>query len=95
MKLNQQLIIETTVVVSIFNLRITSMLVFVFVSGFDPFDRLNSDSNMDPLSVTMTQTSAFMQESNLPPTPPPPPAISVVTFRWDDKIKDNKGGPDR
>ncbi|XP_070853143.1 phospholipid-transporting ATPase ID isoform X9 [Drosophila suzukii] len=48
--------------------------------GFDPFDRLNSDSNMDPLSVTMTQTSAFMQESNLPPTPPPPPAISVVTF---------------
>ncbi|XP_070853142.1 phospholipid-transporting ATPase ID isoform X8 [Drosophila suzukii] len=62
--------------------------------GFDPFDRLNSDSNMDPLSVTMTQTSAFMQESNLPPTPPPPPAISVVTFRWDDKIKDNKGGPD-
>ncbi|XP_037711447.1 phospholipid-transporting ATPase ID isoform X7 [Drosophila subpulchrella] len=62
--------------------------------GFDPFDRLNSDSNMDPLSVTMTQTSAFMQESNLPPTPPPPPAISVVTFRWDDKTKDNKGGPD-
>ncbi|XP_043949221.1 phospholipid-transporting ATPase ID isoform X6 [Drosophila biarmipes] len=62
--------------------------------GFDPFDRLNSDSNMDPLSVTMTQTSAFMQETNLPPTPPPPPAISVVTFRWDDKIKDNKGGPD-
>ncbi|XP_070072783.1 phospholipid-transporting ATPase ID isoform X4 [Drosophila takahashii] len=62
--------------------------------GFDAFDRLNSDSNMDPLSVTMTQTSAFMQESNLPPTPPPPPAISVVTFRWDDKIKDNKGGPD-
>lgn len=56
---------------------------------------MNSDMNMDPLSVTMTQTSAFMQESNLPPTPPPPPAISVVTFRWDDKIKDNKGGPDR
>ncbi|EDX13275.1 GD20604 [Drosophila simulans] len=63
--------------------------------GFDPFDRLNSDSNMDPLSVTMTQTSAFMQETNLPPTPPPPPAISVVTFRWDEKNKDNKGGPDR
>ncbi|XP_033163693.1 phospholipid-transporting ATPase ID isoform X8 [Drosophila mauritiana] len=62
--------------------------------GFDPFDRLNSDSNMDPLSVTMTQTSAFMQETNLPPTPPPPPAISVVTFRWDEKNKDNKGGPD-
>ncbi|XP_039491592.1 phospholipid-transporting ATPase ID isoform X4 [Drosophila santomea] len=62
--------------------------------GFDAFDRLNSDSNMDPLSVTMTQTSAFMQETNLPPTPPPPPAISVVTFRWDEKNKDNKGGPD-
>ncbi|XP_017041128.1 phospholipid-transporting ATPase ID isoform X5 [Drosophila ficusphila] len=62
--------------------------------GMDPFDRMNSDSNMDPMSVTMTQTSAFMQETNLPPTPPPPPAISVVTFRWDDKIKDNKGGPD-
>lgn len=50
---------------------------------------------MDPLSVTMTQTSAFMQETNLPPTPPPPPAISVVTFRWDEKNKDNKGGLDR
>ncbi|XP_044312849.1 phospholipid-transporting ATPase ID isoform X10 [Drosophila rhopaloa] len=62
--------------------------------GIDPLDHFNSDSNMDPLSVTMTQTSAFMQETNLPPTPPPPPAISVVTFRWDDKIKDNKGGPD-
>ncbi|KAH8361930.1 hypothetical protein KR200_008851 [Drosophila serrata] len=62
--------------------------------GIESFDRMNSDMNMDPLSVTMTQTSAFMQESNLPPTPPPPPAISVVTFRWDDKIKDNKGGPD-
>ncbi|KAH8288513.1 hypothetical protein KR054_004161 [Drosophila jambulina] len=62
--------------------------------GIEGFDRMNSDMNMDPLSVTMTQTSAFMQESNLPPTPPPPPAISVVTFRWDDKIKDNKGGPD-
>ncbi|BFF89898.1 probable phospholipid-transporting ATPase IM [Drosophila madeirensis] len=54
----------------------------------------NSDSNMDPLSVTMTQTSVFMHESSAPPTPPPPPAISVVTFRWDDKNKDNKGGPD-
>ncbi|XP_022213423.2 phospholipid-transporting ATPase ID isoform X2 [Drosophila obscura] len=54
----------------------------------------NSDSNMDPLSVTMTQTSVFMHESSTPPTPPPPPAISVVTFRWDDKNKDNKGGPD-
>ncbi|XP_017030717.1 phospholipid-transporting ATPase ID isoform X10 [Drosophila kikkawai] len=62
--------------------------------GIEGFDRMNSDMSMDPLSVTMTQTSAFMQESNLPPTPPPPPAISVVTFRWDDKIKDNKGGPD-
>ncbi|XP_026835579.1 phospholipid-transporting ATPase ID isoform X3 [Drosophila erecta] len=62
--------------------------------GFEALDRLNSDSNMDPLSVTMTQTSAFMQETNLPPTPPPPPAISVVTFRWDEKNKDNKGGPD-
>ncbi|XP_022213430.2 probable phospholipid-transporting ATPase IM isoform X9 [Drosophila obscura] len=40
----------------------------------------NSDSNMDPLSVTMTQTSVFMHESSTPPTPPPPPAISVVTF---------------
>ncbi|XP_034131761.1 phospholipid-transporting ATPase ID isoform X4 [Drosophila guanche] len=40
----------------------------------------NSDSNMDPLSVTMTQTSVFMHESSAPPTPPPPPAISVVTF---------------
>ncbi|XP_017142791.1 phospholipid-transporting ATPase ID isoform X9 [Drosophila miranda] len=40
----------------------------------------NSDSNMDPLSVTMTQTSVFMHESSSPPTPPPPPAISVVTF---------------
>ncbi|XP_033236457.1 phospholipid-transporting ATPase ID isoform X9 [Drosophila pseudoobscura] len=40
----------------------------------------NSDSNMDPLSVTMTQTSVFMHESSNPPTPPPPPAISVVTF---------------
>ncbi|XP_044312842.1 phospholipid-transporting ATPase ID isoform X3 [Drosophila rhopaloa] len=48
--------------------------------GIDPLDHFNSDSNMDPLSVTMTQTSAFMQETNLPPTPPPPPAISVVTF---------------
>ncbi|XP_015037938.2 phospholipid-transporting ATPase ID isoform X4 [Drosophila pseudoobscura] len=54
----------------------------------------NSDSNMDPLSVTMTQTSVFMHESSNPPTPPPPPAISVVTFRWDDKNKDKKGGPD-
>ncbi|XP_017142790.1 phospholipid-transporting ATPase ID isoform X8 [Drosophila miranda] len=54
----------------------------------------NSDSNMDPLSVTMTQTSVFMHESSSPPTPPPPPAISVVTFRWDDKNKDKKGGPD-
>ncbi|XP_017076835.2 LOW QUALITY PROTEIN: phospholipid-transporting ATPase ID [Drosophila eugracilis] len=62
--------------------------------GFDAFDRFNGDNNMDPLSMTMTQTSAFMQETNLPPTPPQPPAISVVTFRWDDKIKDNKGGPD-
>ncbi|XP_017111181.1 phospholipid-transporting ATPase ID isoform X7 [Drosophila elegans] len=62
--------------------------------GIDGFDQFNSDSNMDPVSVTMTHTSDFMQETNLPPTPPPPPAISVVTFRWDDKIKDNKGGPD-
>ncbi|XP_032576598.1 phospholipid-transporting ATPase ID isoform X3 [Drosophila sechellia] len=64
--------------------------------GFDPFDRLNSDSNMDPLSVTMTQTSAFMQETNLPPTPPPPPAISVVTFsaECNDLFGDEKGSED-
>ncbi|KAH8280086.1 hypothetical protein KR018_005067 [Drosophila ironensis] len=62
--------------------------------GTEALDRLDSGGNMDPLSVTMTQTSAFMQDSHLAPTPPPPPAISVVTFRWDDKIKDNKGGPD-
>jgi len=37
--------------VSIFNIRITNIF-FCFFSGFDPFDRLNSDSNMDPLSVT-------------------------------------------
>ncbi|XP_043653684.1 probable phospholipid-transporting ATPase IM isoform X2 [Drosophila teissieri] len=64
--------------------------------GFDAFDRLNSDSNMDPLSVTMTQTSAFMQETNLPPTPPPPPAISVVTFsaECNDLFGDEKGSED-
>ncbi|XP_039231289.1 phospholipid-transporting ATPase ID isoform X9 [Drosophila yakuba] len=64
--------------------------------GFDAFDRLNSDSNMDPLSVTMTQTSAFMQETNLPPTPPPPPAISVVTFsaECNDLFGDEKGSDD-
>nr|NP_001287296.1 ATPase 8B, isoform I [Drosophila melanogaster]AHN57295.1 ATPase 8B, isoform I [Drosophila melanogaster] len=64
--------------------------------GFDPFDRLNSDSNMDPLSVTMTQTSAFMQETNLPPTPPPPPAISVVTFsaECNNLFGDEKGSED-
>ncbi|XP_068154378.1 phospholipid-transporting ATPase ID isoform X6 [Drosophila tropicalis] len=63
----------------------------------EALNHLNSGSQMDPLSVTMTQTSAFMQETSSTPTPPPqipPPAISVVTFRWDDKIKDNKGGPD-
>ncbi|EDW81882.2 uncharacterized protein Dwil_GK25424 [Drosophila willistoni] len=63
----------------------------------EALNHLNSGSQMDPLSVTMTQTSAFMQETSNTPTPPPqipPPAISVVTFRWDDKIKDNKGGPD-
>ncbi|KAH8268546.1 hypothetical protein KR026_008519 [Drosophila bipectinata] len=62
--------------------------------GSEGLERLNSDSTIDPMSVAITQTSAFMQDTNLPPTPPPPPAISVVTFRWDDKIKDNKGGPD-
>ncbi|XP_044570233.1 probable phospholipid-transporting ATPase IM isoform X10 [Drosophila ananassae] len=62
--------------------------------GSEGLERLNSESTIDPMSAAITQTSAFMQETNLPPTPPPPPAISVVTFRWDDKIKDNKGGPD-
>ncbi|EDV92358.1 phospholipid-transporting ATPase ID [Drosophila grimshawi] len=58
-------------------------------------DNYNGESGMDPLSVTMTQTSAFMQDSNGSIISQPPPAISVVTFRWDAKIKDNKGGPDR
>ncbi|XP_026835572.1 phospholipid-transporting ATPase ID isoform X2 [Drosophila erecta] len=64
--------------------------------GFEALDRLNSDSNMDPLSVTMTQTSAFMQETNLPPTPPPPPAISVVTFsaECNDLFGDDKRSED-
>ncbi|XP_032594915.1 probable phospholipid-transporting ATPase IM isoform X5 [Drosophila grimshawi] len=57
-------------------------------------DNYNGESGMDPLSVTMTQTSAFMQDSNGSIISQPPPAISVVTFRWDAKIKDNKGGPD-
>lgn len=57
-------------------------------------NHFNSDSSMDPMSVAMTQTSAFMQDAN-GSTMPPPPAISVVTFRWDAKIEDNKGGPDR
>nr|XP_017030715.1 phospholipid-transporting ATPase ID isoform X4 [Drosophila kikkawai] len=66
--------------------------------GIEGFDRMNSDMSMDPLSVTMTQTSAFMQESNLPPTPPPPPAISVVTFSaecnnlFGDEKKSEDGG---
>ncbi|XP_023034835.1 phospholipid-transporting ATPase ID isoform X4 [Drosophila willistoni] len=49
----------------------------------EALNHLNSGSQMDPLSVTMTQTSAFMQETSNTPTPPPqipPPAISVVTF---------------
>ncbi|KAM8720515.1 hypothetical protein ACLKA7_006541 [Drosophila subpalustris] len=62
--------------------------------GTEAMNQLNSESSMDPLSVTMTQTSAFMQDINGSPMPQPPPAISVVTFRWDAKIKDNKGGPD-
>ncbi|XP_043864365.1 phospholipid-transporting ATPase ID isoform X7 [Drosophila mojavensis] len=61
--------------------------------GTEAMNHFNSDSSMDPMSVAMTQTSAFMQDAN-GSTMPPPPAISVVTFRWDAKIKDNKGGPD-
>ncbi|XP_030246128.1 phospholipid-transporting ATPase ID isoform X2 [Drosophila navojoa] len=61
--------------------------------GTEAMNNFNSDSSMDPMSVAMTQTSAFMQDAN-GSTMPPPPAISVVTFRWDAKIKDNKGGPD-
>ncbi|XP_030081762.1 phospholipid-transporting ATPase ID isoform X7 [Drosophila hydei] len=62
--------------------------------GTEARNHFNSDSSMDPMSVAMTQTSAFMQDANGSTIPPPPPAISVVTFRWDAKIKDNKGGPD-
>ncbi|XP_034487258.1 probable phospholipid-transporting ATPase IM [Drosophila innubila] len=62
--------------------------------GTESMNQLNSESSMDPMSVTMTQTSAFMQDINGSPMPQPPPAISVVTFRWDAKIKENKGGPD-
>ncbi|KAH8275921.1 hypothetical protein KR044_012849, partial [Drosophila immigrans] len=62
--------------------------------GTEAMNQLNSESSMDPMNVTMTQTSAFMQDTNGSPMPQPPPAISVVTFRWDAKIKDNKGGPD-
>ncbi|XP_017869349.1 PREDICTED: phospholipid-transporting ATPase ID isoform X4 [Drosophila arizonae] len=61
--------------------------------GTEAMNHFNSDSSMDPMSVAMTQTSAFMQDAN-GSTMPPPPAISVVTFRWDAKIQDNKGGPD-
>ncbi|XP_032594917.1 phospholipid-transporting ATPase ID isoform X7 [Drosophila grimshawi] len=43
-------------------------------------DNYNGESGMDPLSVTMTQTSAFMQDSNGSIISQPPPAISVVTF---------------
>ncbi|XP_051857820.1 phospholipid-transporting ATPase ID isoform X4 [Drosophila albomicans] len=62
--------------------------------GTEAMNQLHSESSMDPMNVTMTQTSAFMQDTNGSPIPQPPPAISVVTFRWDAKIKDNKGGPD-
>ncbi|KAH8416427.1 hypothetical protein KR222_003200 [Zaprionus bogoriensis] len=62
--------------------------------GTEAMNQLHSDSSMDPMSVTMTQTSAFMQDISGSPVTQPPPAISVVTFRWDAKIKDNKGGPD-
>ncbi|KAH8387683.1 hypothetical protein KR093_008802, partial [Drosophila rubida] len=62
--------------------------------GTEAMNQLHSESSMDPMNVTMTQTSAFMQDTNGSPLPQPPPAISVVTFRWDAKIKDNKGGPD-
>ncbi|XP_030386581.1 phospholipid-transporting ATPase ID isoform X2 [Scaptodrosophila lebanonensis] len=48
--------------------------------GSEAFNHLSSANNLDPLSVTMTQTSAFMQDSNSAPISPPPPAISVVTF---------------
>ncbi|XP_030564810.1 phospholipid-transporting ATPase ID isoform X5 [Drosophila novamexicana] len=62
--------------------------------GSEALNHYNSDSSMDPMGVAMTQTSAFMQDPNGSTIPQPPPAISVVTFRWDAKIKDNKGGPD-
>ncbi|XP_064556084.1 probable phospholipid-transporting ATPase IM isoform X2 [Drosophila montana] len=62
--------------------------------GSETLNQYNSDSSMDPMGVAMTQTSAFMQDPNGSTIPQPPPAISVVTFRWDAKIKDNKGGPD-
>ncbi|XP_030246129.1 phospholipid-transporting ATPase ID isoform X3 [Drosophila navojoa] len=47
--------------------------------GTEAMNNFNSDSSMDPMSVAMTQTSAFMQDAN-GSTMPPPPAISVVTF---------------
>ncbi|XP_070137121.1 phospholipid-transporting ATPase ID isoform X2 [Drosophila bipectinata] len=60
--------------------------------GSEGLERLNSDSTIDPMSVAITQTSAFMQDTNLPPTPPPPPAISVVTFsaEYNDLFGDEK-----
>lgn len=74
----------------------TDLSVYFFpLAGIEAMHQLHSDSSMDPMSVTMTQTSAFMQDLNGSPVNQPPPAISVVTFRWDAKIKDNKGGPDR
>lgn len=47
----------------------------------------NADRNLSVMYGTGLRTRTL---------PPPAPAISVVTFRWDDdKIKHNKGEPDR
>uniref|UniRef100_A0A0K8UGN6 Phospholipid-transporting ATPase n=1 Tax=Bactrocera latifrons TaxID=174628 RepID=A0A0K8UGN6_BACLA len=52
---------------------------------------LNGANSTDRNSSVMYGTGLRTRTS-----PPPAPAISVVTFRWDDdKIKHNKGEPDR
>ncbi|XP_017852723.1 phospholipid-transporting ATPase ID isoform X2 [Drosophila busckii] len=59
-----------------------------------------SSSSMDPMSATVTQTSAFMQDTTTisgSPMCQPPPAISVVTFSAEctDLFRDPKSVEDR
>lgn len=71
---------------------ILTNFVFVF-TALEPAVNLNINggNSADRNSSVMYGSGLRTQTS-----PPPAPAISVVTFRWDDdKIKHNKGEPDR